>query len=60
MDFTSEGVTVLLAHAVSSLSLSNGISLANIMYCCLVSVTAEAWTAAGTRDTTLMAIDAGL
>ena len=30
------------------------------MYRCLVSVTAKARTAAGTRDATLMAIDAGL
>ena len=30
------------------------------MYRCLVSVTADARTAAGTRDATLMAIDTGL
>ena len=30
------------------------------IYCCLISVTSEARTAAGTRVTTVMAIDAGL
>ena len=45
---------VLLACAVSSLPSYKP------MYCCLISVTMEARTAAGTRDATVMAIDTGL
>ena len=59
-------MTVLLAQAVSLLynthaPLFNRISLAIMyMYRCLVSVTAEARTVAGTQDATLRAIDTGL
>ena len=52
-----EGVTVLLASAVSTV---RSYKPSYHMYRCLVSVTAEARMTAGTRDATLMAIDAGL
>ena len=57
---TSEGVTVLLARVVSSLPLSDHISLASYSGSGATFVTVKAQTAAGTRDATLMATDTGL